>query len=197
MGAGQYLAVLGTDVAATNALMRAMGGFEDPAVGRLTLRGPSAYLAEIDSVLEPELSVAENISLFASFCGCDLNESHSQLASLAACAGLDAELESELGAAGAGAGLRIALTVALERAEPGLLLIGRIKTPIAGHFRAWVDAAIVRWRSAGGAVVQVISEPTELLAPADRALMIDSGSLLACGHTESLANPFRVESRLA
>jgi ABC-type siderophore export system fused ATPase/permease subunit len=68
--------------------------------------------------------------------------------------------------------MRLALTVAAECAERRLLVLDRL--PIIGDaaFRRWFAGRIAELRRGGTAVIQVVCEPGQLLAPADRMLWI-------------------------
>lgn len=187
---GQFLVVLSEDRDAINALMRGFAGLEDPVVGSLSVGGPSTYVVGVEAILEPELSIADNFAIYAAFCGCHTEDLRRRIASLADQANLSRELDQELSGAGPQAPARIALTVALACTEPGLLLLADIPALEGDGFRAWVSAEISRWRSAGGAVLQSVRDGEAPIASADRALVIDGGLPLVCGHVESVVRGF-------
>jgi hypothetical protein len=78
------------------------------------------------------------------------------------------------------------MAVALELAEPELLLIDRLPRLPAGGGRDWLGARVAQLCAHGGAVVQAVSDPDDLIAPADRAMWIAGNAIVASGHSASV-----------
>ncbi len=184
--AGQLLAVVADDPDASSALMRAFAGLEEPVLGELDVTGATTMIGGDEVGFEPGLDVAENIGVFGAFLGCDVPELSQRVRELAARAGVADRLELPLSEAGDETAARIALTVALECADPGLLLVDALPSLGDSEFRQWLEARIGALREEGGAVVQVIEEPGELLAAADRALSVAEGRVVACGNPDAI-----------
>jgi len=184
--AGQLLAVVADDPGASTALLRAVAGFEAPVAGGLELGARATFIPDAEAGFEAGLSVAENVAVFAAFLGCHVPDVSGRVADIAARAGVSGDLGKPLWEASEEAPTRIALTVALECAEPKLLLLDRLPAVADAGFRGWVAARIGELCSSGAAVIQVVGEPGELLARADRALALGEGRAVACGNCDAV-----------
>lgn len=184
--AGQLLAVVADDPDASVALLRAFAGLEQPVLGELDVTSAATMISEVEAGFEPGLDLAENIVVFGAFLGCDVREVSRRVAELAARAGVADQLKLPLSEAGDDISARISLTVALECAQPTLLLVDSLPTVGDAEFGHWLTARIGTLRADGGAVVQVIQEPGELLAAPDRALSIAEGRVVACGNPDAI-----------
>jgi ABC-type branched-subunit amino acid transport system ATPase component len=80
----------------------------------------------------------------------------------------------------------LALVTALECTTPRLLLLDRMPPITSEPLRSWLTARTWQLRQAGVAVVQVVSEPGSLLAPAQRLLWVTGGRIVADGHPSSV-----------
>jgi len=182
---GQLLAVVADDPDASAALLRVLAAFDDPALGDLEFAG-QATLVDGVTGLEPGLDLAENMIVFGAFLGCDVRSVSERAAELATRAGVGDRIGQPLADAGQAVAARLALCVALECAEPDLLLLDSCPLGADPGFLDWVAARVASLRERGGAVAQVIQEPPDLVGPADRALAIAEGRVVACGNPEAI-----------
>jgi FkbM family methyltransferase len=174
---GESLALVAEHSEAGSALVRLLGGFERAVKGELTIRGRAALVSPVLEVFEPDLGIGDNLMLFASFLGCDVRTVAPRLVELAGRAGVGHPLATPFGQMTRETQMRLALTVAVECAEHRLLVLDRL--PIIGDaaFRRWFAGRIAEIRRGGTAVIQVVCEPGQLLAPADRMLWIERGNV--------------------
>lgn len=183
--AGQLVGVLCEQPECSSALLRVLAGGEPPHAGTLERSGRAVLLAQVGQGLEGALTVTENVAVFGAFLGCAVAEAQRRSAHLAELAGLPDRLETRLDELDAEAVAGLALTVALELAAPELLLVDRMPGVPASR-RDWLRGRVWALRQAGGAVVQVVSDASALLAPADRMLWIEDRSLVSNGHAGSV-----------
>jgi ABC-type polysaccharide/polyol phosphate transport system ATPase subunit len=182
---GQLVALLGDRAEDTSALLAALAGTWRPSAGELECEGRTVLLARIGDGLEPALSVADNVALFGCFLGADARLASSNAARVAQLVGLHDRLDARLDALETAEIALLALAVAIELAEPELLLVDRLPHLPAGG-RDWLSASVAQLRARGGAIVQAVSEAEELIGPADRALWIDDHTIVASGHSASV-----------
>jgi ABC-type polysaccharide/polyol phosphate transport system ATPase subunit len=136
--------------------------------------------------MEQELTVAENFLLYAAFLGCHVPEASRRLDELAELAGAAEWLGSELRDTSPALASRIALTVALELAQPRLLLLDRLAPFAHDGFARWVSEQAASRAVGGLAVMQLLDEPERALRAPDRALWIEQRMVRACGHPRSV-----------
>ncbi|HTA36657.1 MAG TPA: FkbM family methyltransferase [Solirubrobacteraceae bacterium] len=155
-------------------------------VGELHVGGPAILLSALGDGLEAELTVAENFKLIGAFLGCHVPEIARRLDELAELAGASELLGTALGDAPSALATRIALTVALECAQPRLLLLDRLPPVEDERFSRWI-AELAASRCAGGlAIVQLVEQPREALRAPDRAVWIDERRVRLAGHPRSV-----------
>ena len=188
---GHALGVLSPERESATALLRALAGLARPLAGELEVRGRPALLSDIGAVLESDLTVRDNIALFGAFLGAHVADIDRRAADLAELAGVRTLLETPLGEATAAAAIRLALVVALEHAGAGLLLIDVLPTVDDPTFATWVQARTWDLRREGGAVLQAVTDPGQLLLPVDRVLWIEDRRVAAAGHPESVLDAHR------
>jgi FkbM family methyltransferase len=185
--AGQSLAVLAPDdPQAATALLWAIAGWTAPAAGTLQAGGRTVLLAPVAAGFEPELTVGENATVFGAFVGCDVADVRARVASIVERAGLTGSLDQPLRTLPVGAALRLALSVALECVNPRILLIDAIDPVTDAADSSSIVGLTWQLRSAGTAIVQVVKSPSESLAPPDRMAWLVNGTVLACGHVDSI-----------
>jgi lipopolysaccharide transport system ATP-binding protein len=184
---GQLVAIVSEREQTASALLRVLAGEEPPADGTVERSEQAMLLAEVGRGFEPDLTVSENIALYAAFLGCAVNEAEQRAERVAEIAGLGPEqLAFRLEQLDAAAIAGLALSVALELTTPRLLLVDRVPPIAAGSLRDWLTARTWQLRLAGGAIIQVIDEESALLGPANRVVWI-TGSRVACeGHPQSV-----------
>jgi FkbM family methyltransferase len=185
VGAGELLAVrIAPD--AGELLLSTLAGLCRPRVGELHVEGPVVLVSALGDGMEQELTVAENFLLYAAFLGCHVPETSRRLERLAEIAGAGEWLGSELRDAPPALAARIALTVALECAQPRLLLLDRLAPFEHDGFARWASEQAASRAVGGLAVVQLLDDLQGALRPPDRALWIEQRMVRACGHPRSV-----------
>jgi FkbM family methyltransferase len=185
VGAGELLAVrIAPD--AGELLLSTLAGLCRPRVGELRVDGPVVLISALGDGMEQELTVAENFLLYAAFLGCHVPETSRRLDRLAELAGAGEWLGSQLRDTPPALAARIALTVALECAQPRLLLLDRLAPFEHDGFAHWAREQAASRAVGGLAVVQLLDDPERALRPPTRALWIEQRMVRACGHPRSV-----------
>ncbi|MGD1050555.1 MAG: FkbM family methyltransferase [Solirubrobacteraceae bacterium] len=183
---GQLVGLLSDRPAPASALLAALAGLLRPSAGELERDGRTVLVARIGEGLEPALSVGDNVALFGCFLGADVRLASGNAPRVAELVGLKDRLDDRLDALEPAEIALLAMAVALELAEPELLLIDRLPRLPAGGGRDWLGARVAQLCAHGGAVVQAVSDPDDLIAPADRAMWIAGNAIVASGHSASV-----------
>ena len=183
--AGELVAVHATSEQGS-LLLHTLAGLCRPRVGELHVTGPTILLSALGDGFEAELTIAENFKLLGALLGCHVPEIARRLDELAELAGVAELAGSPLRDAPAAAATRVALTVALECAQPRLLLLDRLPPAEDERFSRWI-AELAASRCAGGlAIVQLVEQPGEALRAPDRAIWIDERRVRLAGHPRSV-----------
>jgi FkbM family methyltransferase len=185
VGAGELLAVR-AEPDAGSLLLSTLAGLCRARVGELHVDGPVVLISALGDGMEQELTVSENFLLYAAFLGCHVPETSRRLDELAKLAGAAEWLGSELRDTPPALAAQIALTVALELAQPRLLLLDRLAPFEHEGFARWVGEQASSRAVGGLAVVQLLDDPERALRAPDRALWIEQRMVRACGHPRSV-----------
>jgi ABC-type polysaccharide/polyol phosphate transport system ATPase subunit len=183
---GELLAIVCDDPAASRALLRAVAGFDPIADGILLRAGHGVLVSDLGSLIEPTLSVRENIILLASYLGGHAGESARQAELHAARAGVQDALDNPLLALAAAAVERLTITLALECVRAPLLLLDHLPPLQDAQFSRWVRDRAGQRRQEGISMLEAGSDGSWVLGPPDRILWLERGDVVACGHADSV-----------
>ncbi len=185
---GHMIGVLDDDALAGGELLRCIAGRRRPLGGAVHVAGRAVLIADIAAVLEPDLSVRENAIFYGAFLGVDARAARRDIDELLALSGLADVPDELLRACSVDGVLRLVFAVALLWGQPDLLLIDRLPTCGDERFRSWLAGQVAHLRAGGGAIVQVVADPSLLVAPVDRMLWLSESRFAACGHPASVAD---------
>ncbi len=189
--AGHSLGVLVDQDEVGSALVHALSGEVTPVAGELTIRGRAVSVANLSCVVEPELTVGENLAVLAAFLGCDVRTVGPRVGHLADRAGVGHLIETRLADMPEEVQTRLGITVALECTGPDLLILGQLASVEDRGVRVWLHDRINQLKATGMAVIQITRDPDELLAGADRMLWIDGTQPRAWGHPSAVVDGWR------
>jgi FkbM family methyltransferase len=188
---GELLGVMADDPETAGVLLRVLAGFDPPARGRLEVEGPAFLLSEVGNVIEPSLSVGENVALLAAYLGGHVGEANRRLGSLTALARVYDDPQMPLGQLSSATVLRIVVAVVLECANSPLLLVDELPALDDADFESWAWSRAAERRQDGIAMVQVGTGHSWPLGLPNRILWIEEGEVVACGHGESILDAAR------
>jgi ABC-type polysaccharide/polyol phosphate transport system ATPase subunit len=189
--AGEHLGIVAGEEAAATGLLRTLAGFAPAGAGRLDVGGPAVLVADPGHVVEPTLSVRENVALLAGYVGGHVGATYRRADDLADRAGLEVDLDLPLGAVPAAGVARLIVAVALECADAPLLLFDELPSLGDAEFARWAgERAAERCRD-GIAIVEASAGRTWALGPPDRVLWLEDAEVVTCGHAESVLDALR------
>ena len=189
--AGQFLGVLVEDEATAPELLSALARIARIADGALTTRARPILVSRLDRLVEPTLSISDNIVVLGVIFGGDVGDVMARAPDIAEHAGLRPHLERRLSEiAGVDLG-RLGLATALEFAAGGLLLVGSLGRPSDPAFGRWAHDRIGELLPTGTSIVQAVRDPAHVLRQPDRLLWAAGGRVVAAGHPESVSFAFR------
>jgi FkbM family methyltransferase len=188
---GELLGIVTDDLAAGNALLRVLAGFDPPAAGRLEVDGASVLVAGVGAVVEPSFTIGENLALMAAYFGAHVGDTTRRLAELADHARLADELHVPLREVSAATVLRLVVATTLECVSAPLLLVGDLPAPDDESFAGWARSRAAERRHEGVAMVQLGAGDAWPLGPPHRVVWVENGDVVACGHGESMLDALR------
>jgi ribose transport system ATP-binding protein len=202
LNAGECLAVVGHNGAGKSTLMNVLAGTVRPDAGELRVGGetaafgarhPSLRFVFQEGSLCPNLSIAENARI--------MHRDVTGFGWRRRCAALMSDalktvfpglylppgrLVGDL-PLGARQAVEIARAFSHSGTPPGIVVLDEPTSSLDGHLAAALLAHIRRFVAAGGAVVFISHKLNEILAIADRAIVMRDGNVVAEAHSGSMS----------
>jgi len=151
-----------------------------PSEGRVERRGRVAALLELGTAFSPEVSGRENIYLYAAALQIPRSEIERRLDEVVDYAELGAFIDYPLRTYSSGMEARLAFAVAT-RIDADLLIVDETLAVGDVAFRHKALRTLQKLRERGCTVLFVTHNPAQVIGLADRALLLDSGRLVADG----------------
>ncbi|MEA2168610.1 MAG: hypothetical protein QOF76_1910 [Solirubrobacteraceae bacterium] len=186
---GTMVGLLGPHPHERSVLMSALAGRHPIANGTLDVRGRTLALARLAQGLEADLTVRENVAIFAAFLGQDATVAGAE--ATAERAGLADHLDDPLGDQAADQILRLALTLTLQEPRRDLLLLHAVPRSLDGGFADWAWERIAALCRSGVTIVQSAADTSTLLGAPDRLLYLTGRTIRAAGHPGSVDDLMR------
>ncbi len=191
--AGSMLGVVVEEDATAAELLSALAGIARVADGELSVRARPVLVSRLDRLVEPGLTVAENIVVLGVFFGGHVADIVERTPEIAERAGLLPTLTRRLSeVSGVDLG-RLGLALALDFAAGSLLLVDSLGLPGDAGFRRWAHDRLGELLFTGTSIVQAVRDPSHVLRQPDRLIWAAGGRVVASGHPESVS--FAVRQR--
>jgi FkbM family methyltransferase len=190
---GELLGIVADDLAAGNALLRVLAGFDPPVAGHLEIEDASVLVAGVGTVVEPSFTVGENLALLAAYFGAHVGDTTRRLDDLADRARVGDALHVPLREVSAATVVRLVVATTLECVTAPLLLVGDLPAPEDEDFAGWARNRAAERRQDGVAMVQLSAGDAWPLGRPNRVVWIERGDVVACGHGESVLDALQAQ----
>lgn len=178
---GEVLGIIGRNGAGKSTLLKILSRITDPTEGRVTLRGRVASLLEVGTGFHPELTGRENIYLNGAVLGMTRAEIRKKFDEIVAFAGVEKFLDTPVKRYSSGMYMRLAFAVAAHL-EPELLVVDEVLAVGDAEFQKKCLGKIDEVSRQEGRTVLLVSHNMAAVAElADRALLLDAGSVVVDG----------------
>lgn len=178
---GEVLGIIGRNGAGKSTLLKILSRITDPTEGRVTLRGRVASLLEVGTGFHPELTGRENIYLNGAVLGMTRAEIHRKFDEIVAFAGVEKFLDTPVKRYSSGMYMRLAFAVAAHL-EPEILVVDEVLAVGDTEFQKKCLGKIDEVSRQEGRTVLLVSHNMAAVAElADRALLLDAGSVVVDG----------------
>lgn len=177
---GEVVAVIGHNGAGKSSLMKTIARVLPPTRGRVIVRGQIAPLIELGAGFNPELTGDENVLLNGTLLGRDPGLMRKRAPEIAAWAGLEGYMDAPVRTYSSGMLARLAFAVAVD-GEPDVLLVDEVLSVGDESFQRRSAQRIDDLVARGTAVLLVTHVMDQVLRRAQRAVLLDHGSVVATG----------------
>jgi lipopolysaccharide transport system ATP-binding protein len=178
---GEVLGIIGRNGAGKSTLLKILSRITDPTEGRVRLRGRVGSLLEVGTGFHPELTGRENIFLNGAILGMTRREISKKYDEIVAFAGVEKFLDTPVKRFSSGMYVRLAFAVAAHL-EPEILIVDEVLAVGDTEFqRKCLGKMDEVSRNEGRTVLFVSHNLAAVAEMADRALLLDSGSVAVDG----------------
>ena len=192
---GEHLGVLGGHSATAPLLLRVAAGLDRPFVGQVDLYGTPLLVSTLGKLLEPGLTMWDNIALLAGYAGFDVRNARARAEGIARHAGVARELSMPLLEVGTTAVLRMVVAVLLECTSSEVVLFLDELPRLDDHqFVQWAAERAAERRREGLTIVQACGERDWPLGMPTRILWLPEDEDAVCGYPESILDWLRRQS---
>jgi lipopolysaccharide transport system ATP-binding protein len=178
---GEVLGIIGRNGAGKSTLLKILSRITEPTAGRVVLRGRVASLLEVGTGFHPELTGRENIYLNGAILGMSRVEIKHKFEEIVAFAEVEKFLDTPVKHFSSGMYVRLAFAVAAHL-EPEILVVDEVLAVGDTEFQRKCLGKMDEVSRQEGRTILFVSHNLAAIADmADRALLLDSGSVVLDG----------------
>jgi ABC-type polysaccharide/polyol phosphate transport system ATPase subunit len=183
---GEWLGVIGRNGSGKSTLLKVIAGVYRPSSGKVSVNGKVAALIELAAGFHPELSGRENIVMNGLLLGLTRKQIVEREADIIDFADLGDFIDSPVKQYSSGMYMRLGFAIAIQ-VDPDILLMDEVLAVGDLLFKAKCLEKLEEFRQRGKTVLLVSHDMTAIRQHCRRALLIDSGQLIADGDPNEVA----------
>lgn len=187
---GERLGVLGLNGSGKSTLLKIVSGVLKPTVGTIRTQGVIAPLLELGAGFQPEYTGRENIYLYGAILGYDkafLDEKFDEIVDFS---GLGEFIEIPIKNYSSGMKSRLGFSIATV-VEPDILILDEVLSVGDKKFRVKSEKKIMNMFDKGVTVLFVSHSLEQVKRLCDKAIVLDSGRLVAYGPVDKVAKIYK------
>ena len=177
---GEAVAIVGRNGSGKSTLLKMLAGIIPPHQGSIEVGGRVAALLELGSGFHPDFTGRENVFMNAAIFGLSEREVAERLESIIDFAEMAGFVDMPVRTYSSGMQLRLAFAVSAFL-EPDILLLDEVLAVGDEAFQRKCLGRIFDFRKRGGTLVFVSHDATAVERVCDRAILIESGRVVADG----------------
>ncbi len=182
---GDVVGVIGRNGAGKSTLLKVLSRITEPTRGRIEITGRVASLLEVGTGFHPELTGRENIYLNGAILGMARSEIGSKFDDIVEFAEVERFLDTPVKRYSSGMYMRLAFAVAAHL-EPEILVVDEVLAVGDSEFQKKCLGKMRDVAGLGGPVLFVSHNMAAVRALCPRALLLDSGRLVAMGPSDEV-----------
>jgi len=177
---GESIALVGPNGSGKSTVLRLLAGIYAPTAGTVETRGRLGTVIELGAGFHPELTGAENVSLYAALLGIGRRGLAARYEEILEFAGIGDFISMPVKYYSSGMQARLAFAVAVS-VEPDILLLDEALAVGDAEFRERSLERLRRFRARGGTLVAVSHDLESLGGLCSRALWLEGGRTVLDG----------------
>lgn len=187
---GERLGVLGLNGSGKSTLLKVVSGVLKPSAGVVQTRGVVAPLLELGAGFSPEYTGRENIYLYGAVLGYTKDFLDEKFDEIVDFSGLGEFIEVPLKNYSSGMKARLGFSIATV-VEPDILILDEVLSVGDKKFRRKSEKKIMSMFEKGVTVLFVSHSLEQVCRLCDKAIILDSGRLVAKGSVDKVARIYK------
>ena len=190
--AGTTVGLIGPNGSGKSTLLKAIGGILQPTSGTVRTRGRMAALLELGAGFHPDLTGRENVYLNASILGLSSAQTDKYFDAIVDFSGIERFIDTQVKFYSSGMYVRLAFAVAVH-VDPDILLVDEVLAVGDEPFQRKCMDRIREFQHDGRTIVLVTHSLDQVAEVCDRAVVLESGNVIANGSTRDALRTLRSE----
>ena len=190
VGQGETVGIVGHNGSGKSTLLKCICGVLKPTSGEIRLRGSLAALLELGAGFQTELSGRENVYLYGSMLGFSRRMVDGIFDAVVDFSEIEQFIDTQVKFYSSGMYVRLAFAVAVN-VDPDILVVDEVLAVGDERFQAKCVDRIQRFKEEGRTILFVTHNADQVRALCDRAVVLDSGDMVADGPTQDSLRIFR------
>ena len=187
---GETVAILGHNGSGKSTLLKCICGVLQPTTGEIRLRGNLAALLELGAGFQHELSGRDNVYLYGSILGFSRRNIDAIFDDIVDFSELEQFIDTQVKFYSSGMYVRLAFAVAVN-VDPDILVVDEVLAVGDERFQAKCLDRISRFQQEGRTILLVTHSADTARAICDRAIVLESGQMIANGPVGDALRVFR------
>jgi ABC-2 type transport system ATP-binding protein len=189
---GEVLAIIGKNGAGKSTLLKILARVLAPTSGTAKISGLIAPMIELGAGFHPEMSGEENVLLYSTLMGRDVNKTKTRTQAIGEWAGVTDHMDFPLRTFSSGMVARLAFATATDESTD-VLLIDEVLSVGDADFQAKSSARMAELISKGAAVVLVSHDMNAVRKLAQKAIWLENGFVKMSGPTEQVVAAYEMQ----
>ena len=186
---GEVIAIIGKNGAGKSTLLKILARVLPPTTGTAKISGSIAPMIELGAGFHHEMSGAENILLYSTLMGRDINRTKARIAAIGEWAGVTDHMDFPLRTFSSGMIARLAFATATDETA-SVLLIDEVLSVGDSEFQLKSSTRLAHLISQGAAVVLVSHDMNAVRRLAHKAIWLENGVVKMSGPTEQVVSAY-------
>ena len=186
---GEVIAIIGKNGAGKSTLLKILARVLPPTTGTAKISGTIAPMIELGAGFHPEMSGAENVLLYSTLMGRDVEKTRSRTDAIGEWAGVTDHMDFPLRTFSSGMIARLAFATATDE-NADVLLIDEVLSVGDANFQAKSSERMQELINAGAAVVLVSHDMKAVRKLAQKAIWLENGVVKMSGPTEQVVSAY-------
>ena len=187
---GETVGIVGHNGSGKSTLLKCICGVLQPSTGSISLRGNLAALLELGAGFQVELSGRDNVYLYGTMLGFSKKRIDQIFDEIVAFSEIEHFIDTPVKFYSSGMYVRLAFAVAVN-VNPDILVIDEVLAVGDERFQAKCIDRIRRFQAEGRAILLVTHSADQVRSLCDRAVVLDSGIMIANGEVSEALKIFR------